>query len=74
MVPGPFHLGFEIIMKFSYIILNHAQAQIRGNILIPSDGTTSSHNIKEDGNAIRTNGERPRYNTITLELDISRKI
>jgi hypothetical protein len=23
---------------------------------IPSDGTTSSHNIKEDGNAIRTNG------------------
>jgi hypothetical protein len=34
------------------------QAQIRGNIPIPSDGTTSSHNIKEDGNAIRTNGER----------------
>jgi hypothetical protein len=30
---------------------------------IPSDGTTSSHNIKEDGNAIRTNGERPRWMT-----------
>jgi hypothetical protein len=30
---------------------------------IPSDGTTSSHNIKEDGNAIRTNGERPRWIT-----------
>jgi hypothetical protein len=28
---------------------------------IPSDGTTFSHNIKEDGNAIRTNGERPHY-------------
>jgi hypothetical protein len=28
---------------------------------IPSDGTTFSHNIKEDGNAIRTNGERPRW-------------
>jgi hypothetical protein len=26
------------------------QAQIRGNIPIPSDGTTSSHNIKKDGN------------------------
>jgi hypothetical protein len=25
--------------------------------------TTSSHNIKEDGNAIRTNGERPRWIT-----------
>jgi hypothetical protein len=34
------------------------QAQIRGNKPIPSDGTTFSHNIKEDGNAIRTNGER----------------
>jgi hypothetical protein len=30
---------------------------------IPSDGTTSSHNIKEYGNAIRTNGERPRWIT-----------
>jgi hypothetical protein len=30
---------------------------------IPSDGTTSSHNIKEDGNAIRTNGEHPRWIT-----------
>jgi hypothetical protein len=28
-----------------------------------SDGTTFSHNIKEDGNAIRTNGERPRWIT-----------
>jgi hypothetical protein len=28
-------------------------------MLIPSDGTTFSHNIKEDGNAIRTNGECP---------------
>jgi hypothetical protein len=36
------------------------QPQIRGNMQIPSDGTTFSHNIKEDGNAIRTNGERPR--------------
>jgi hypothetical protein len=36
------------------------QAQIRGNMPIPSDGTTSSHNIKENGNAICTNGERPR--------------
>jgi hypothetical protein len=26
---------------------------------IPSDGPTFSHNIKEDGNVIRTNGERP---------------
>jgi hypothetical protein len=25
------------------------QAQIRGNMPIPSDGTTFSHNIKEDG-------------------------
>jgi hypothetical protein len=24
----------------------------------PSDGTTFSHNIKEDGNAIRTNGDK----------------
>jgi hypothetical protein len=32
------------------------QAQIGGNIPVPSDGTTFSHNIKEDGNAIRTNG------------------
>jgi hypothetical protein len=39
------------------------QAQIRGNMPIPSDCTTSSHNIKEDGNAIRTNGERPRWMT-----------
>jgi hypothetical protein len=39
------------------------QAQIRGNMPIPSDGTTFSHNIKEDGNAIRTNGERPRWIT-----------
>jgi hypothetical protein len=30
---------------------------------IPSDGTTFSHNIKEDGNAIRTNGEHPRWTT-----------
>jgi hypothetical protein len=30
---------------------------------IPSDGTTFSHNIKEDGNTIRTNGERPRWIT-----------
>jgi hypothetical protein len=37
------------------------QAQIRGNMPIPSDGTTFSHNIKEDGNAIRTNGERSRW-------------
>jgi hypothetical protein len=49
-------------------ILNRAatggQAQIRGNMPIPSDGTTFySHNIKEDGNAIRTNGERPRWIT-----------
>jgi hypothetical protein len=36
------------------------QAQIRGNMPIQSDGTTFNHNIKEDGNAIRTNGERPR--------------
>jgi hypothetical protein len=34
-----------------------------GNMPIPSDGTTFSHNIKEDGNAIRTNGERPRWIT-----------
>jgi hypothetical protein len=46
------------------------QAQIRGNIPIPSDGTTSSHNIKEDGNAIRTNGERPRYDIIGWEIQI----
>jgi hypothetical protein len=26
-------------------------------IPIPSDGTTFSHNIKEDGNAIHTNGD-----------------
>jgi hypothetical protein len=39
------------------------QAQIGGNMSIPSDGTTFSHNIKEDGNAIRTNGERPRWIT-----------
>jgi hypothetical protein len=39
------------------------QAQIRGNMPISSDGTTSSHNIKEDGNAIRTNGECPRWIT-----------
>jgi hypothetical protein len=32
-----------------------------GVIPIPSDGTTFSHNIKEDGNAIRTNGERPQH-------------
>jgi hypothetical protein len=37
------------------------QAQIGGNMPIPSDGTTFSYNIKEDGNAIRTNGERPRW-------------
>jgi hypothetical protein len=37
------------------------QVQIRGNMPIPSDGTTFCHNIKEDGNAIRTNGERPRW-------------
>jgi hypothetical protein len=37
------------------------QAQIRGNMPIPSDCTTFSHNIKEDGNAIRTNGECPRW-------------
>jgi hypothetical protein len=34
--------------------INHAATRC---IPIPSDGTTSSHNIKEDGNAIRTNGE-----------------
>jgi hypothetical protein len=34
------------------------QGQIRGNMPIPSDGTTISHNFKEDGNVIRTNGER----------------
>jgi hypothetical protein len=39
------------------------QAPIRGNMPIPSDGTTFSHNIKEDGSAIRTNGERPRWIT-----------
>jgi hypothetical protein len=39
------------------------QAQIMGNMPIPSDSTTFSHNIKEDGNAIRTNGERPRWTT-----------
>jgi hypothetical protein len=42
-----------------------SQAQIKSNMPIPSDpdGTTFSHNIKEDGNAIRTNGERPRWIT-----------
>jgi hypothetical protein len=30
---------------------------------IPSDGTTFSHNIKEGGNAIRTDGERSRWTT-----------
>jgi hypothetical protein len=40
-----------------------AQAQIGGNMPIPSDGTTSSHNIKEDGIAIRMNGERPLWIT-----------
>jgi hypothetical protein len=39
------------------------QAQIEGNMPIPSGGTNSSHNIKEDGNAIRTNGERRRCMT-----------
>jgi hypothetical protein len=46
-----------------YILNWGGQAQIRGNVPIPSDGTTSSHNIKEDGNAIRMNGERPRWIT-----------
>jgi hypothetical protein len=39
------------------------QSQIGGNMPIPSDGATFSHNIKEDGNTIRTNGERPRWIT-----------
>jgi hypothetical protein len=34
-----------------------------GVMLIPPDGTTFSHNIKEDGNAICTNVERPRWTT-----------
>jgi hypothetical protein len=40
-----------------------AQAQIRDNMPIQSDGTTFSHNIKEDGTAIRTNWGRPRWIT-----------
>jgi hypothetical protein len=47
------------------------QAQIRGNMTIPSDGTTFSHNIKEDGNAIRTNGERPRWTTLFSALKLT---
>jgi hypothetical protein len=41
------------------------QAQIRGNMPIPSDGTTFTHNMKEDGNAVRTNGECPRWSLRT---------
>jgi hypothetical protein len=37
---------------------------------IPSDGATFSYNIKEDGNAIRTNGERPRWTTLYQKTSI----
>jgi hypothetical protein len=43
------------------------QAKIRGNMPIPSDGTTFGHNIKEDGSAIRTNG-------ITLDHSVSEDV
>jgi hypothetical protein len=43
------------------IVLNSGLFQ--GCTMLMSRGTTSSHNIKEDGNAIRTNGERPRWIT-----------
>jgi hypothetical protein len=45
-----------------------------GNIPIPSDGTTSSHNIKEAGNAIRTNGERPRYDLSSGDACVPREV
>jgi hypothetical protein len=48
-----------VVIESLYIIVQPrgagGQAQIEGNMPIPSDGTTFRHNIKEDGNANRTN-------------------
>jgi hypothetical protein len=56
--------GYFIHLYIKSIVqLRGGQAQIRGNMPIPSDGTTFSYNINEDGNAIRTNGERPCWIT-----------
>jgi hypothetical protein len=47
------------------------QAQIRGNMPIPFDGTTFSHNIKKDDNAIHTNGER--YNLFMIAYNMCKE-
>jgi hypothetical protein len=45
------------------------QAQIRGNMPIPSDGTTSSHNIKED--CIKRNPYESGTPTLDMTDDLS---
>jgi hypothetical protein len=52
---------YVYIKSCSHEVAKHKSG--RGNMPIPCDGTTFSHNIKEDGNAIRTNGKRPRWIT-----------
>jgi hypothetical protein len=55
-LPGIFYFHRNVSSIFpscSHEVAKHKSGPI------PSDGTTISHNIKEDGKAIRTNGERP---------------
>jgi hypothetical protein len=52
---------YVYIKSCSHEVVKHKSGVI---MPIPSDGTTFSHNMKDDGNAIRTNGERPRWITM----------
>jgi hypothetical protein len=51
----PWRKESDVIAVYYIKSCSHEVAKHKSGVPIPSDGTTSSHNIKEDGNAIRTN-------------------